>query len=125
MKKTIVMTAVLALILGVSGTQAQVTTERYIPVGQSPGMSGVYTLMGEIGSVAEQGQSFTVSSGGETHTVQITPETRIWLDRSSLREAATTGTSADLVAGRTVEVKYQNEQVRERADWIKVVIGGV
>ena len=112
------------LMLMASGLEAQVTTERFIPVGQSPGMSGVHTVVGEIGAVDEQGQSFTLTSDGETLTVVLTPETRIWLDRSSLREATANGTTADLTPGRTVEVKYENQDVRERADWIKVVIGG-
>lgn len=116
--------ALMALALYAPGIEAQVTTERYIPVGQSPGMSGVYTVVGEVVSYDEQSRSLMLTSEGETLMVGLTPATRVWLDRSSLREATANGTGADLVPGRTVEVKYQNEEVRESADWIKVVIAG-
>lgn len=114
--------AVLILGLGSPGISAQVTTERYIPVGQSPGLSGVSTFIGEIQSVDDL--TCTVGNADETRTIELTAETRVWLDRSSLRQATATGTASDLVLGRTVEVKYQDEEVRERADWIKVVIEG-
>jgi hypothetical protein len=49
-------------------------------------------------------------------------DTDIWLDRSEQRQTALVGGPADLVIGRTVEVKFADPQRRELADWIKVAV---
>ncbi len=41
-----------ALLTGLSIAFAQKTTERYIPIGQSPGLSGEYTKIGNIEAVS-------------------------------------------------------------------------
>lgn len=112
----------LALFSNAAGLQAQRATERYIPVGQSPGLSGIYSYIGQVVEVAANGSSVTVEYEGESRTIQITAETNVWLDRSRLRQPNATGGVADLVTGRTIEVKYVDAETRDRAEWIKVVI---
>lgn len=121
------MTLALALVLSTAvGLGAQETTERYIPVGMSPGVSGVSAVIGTVVAADEPSRTITVQVEGEAEprTVPVTPDTRIWLDRSPLREVNTVGSFADVTVGRTVEVKYVDPEPREAADWVKVLVEG-
>ena len=111
----------IALLCAVSGAHAQKATERYIPIGRSPGLSGKYTSIGTIAEVNALDQTMTVADSTGTRTMQISKQTRIWLDRTRLRQSNTTGSFADLQQGRRVEVKYLDPD-RRKADWIKVEI---
>jgi hypothetical protein len=125
MYRTVVVIAVAwGMGLGSSAVHAQATTERFIPVGQSPGLSGVSTYLGQVVSVDPGARTVTVRNDAVTRTIALTGETRVWLDRSRLRERNTIGTAADLQAGRTVEIKYADPDTRQRAEWVKVVIEG-
>lgn len=114
--------AVIALLGCAPSAFGQKATERYIPVGQSPGISGKYAYTGEIQQVDRQNQTITVAGEAGARTIQITDRTQIWLDRSQLRMTNLTGGIADLQVGRTVEVKYEDEEARETAEWIKIVV---
>lgn len=113
----------LALLIAVLGTslpaQAQEATERFIPIGQSPGLSGKQTMLGEIRSVDAEARTIEVATSDRTYRVAVTDATRIWVDRSQEKLPAVPGTMADCQQGREIEVKPQdgNENV---ADWIKV-----
>lgn len=122
-KRTAGIGVALTLLLGVAPLEAQLSTERFIPVGQSPGLSGVVTYIGQVVSVDEQNMTLTAQTDGQSVTIQLTSETHLWLDRSALREANATGTLSDLQAGRTVEVKYIDaEDPQAGVDWIKIAI---
>lgn len=118
------MSAVVLLAMGVLTAPAALghpATERYIPIGKSPGLSGKLTYMGKVGSVDARGRSVS----GESWSAAVTERTRIWLDRSKLRETNTVGSLDDLKAGRLVEVKYLGREAGQRrgaAEWIKVEI---
>lgn len=99
--------------------QAQAATERYIPIGQSPGMSQTYTYMGKIRSVNKKAQTLEVRDAGEKHTIKITPATKIWLDRSKRRRETLDGTFKDCRSGRRVEIKY-TDAGRQVAEWVKI-----
>ena len=108
--------AVLAALLCSAPAQAQKTTEQFIPIGQSPGLSGKVTYLGTI----DAADSATRSVMADGRSVEVTERTRIWLDRSGARQANVSGSFDDLQAGRRVEIKYEDEARRERAEWIKV-----
>ena len=115
----------LALCAAVRDAHAQETTERFIPVGQSPGISGTRSYQGEIVSVNLQGKTFTVRDVQGEHairTIRVAPGTRIWLDRSAQQITNVDGSMTDLEVGRRVEVLYVDDRRRETADWIKVVV---
>ncbi len=114
--------AVVASLGWAPDAHGQQTTERYIPVGQSPGVSGVYSDIGQIESVDASNRTVTVSAPEGARTITVTEETSIWLDRSELRLTNETGSMADLRPGRRVEVKYADEDTKETAAWIKVVV---
>lgn len=97
----------------------QQTTEQFIPMGKSPGVSGKYAWMGEIEQVDEQNRSITVKTESGSKTIKLTDKTRIWLDRSKLRTSSVKGSFADLKKGGKVEVKYVKDRESE-AEWIKI-----
>jgi hypothetical protein len=100
----------------------QQTTEQFIPVGQSPGISGIRSYTGEIEAVDVGRKTITVRGPEGPRTIKLAVGTRIWLDRTVQRLTNTAGTMADLRAGRRVEVKYVDDRAKATADWIKVVV---
>jgi hypothetical protein len=112
----------LALVLGADPAPAQQATERYIPIGRSPGLSQKYTSMGEIVGLDTRAQTITIADPAGPRTVKVTGKTRIWLDRTGLKQTNLSGSFADLAKGRRVEVKYLDPETRQLADWVKVEI---
>ena len=108
--------SVIAVLCSVSYAHGQKETERYIPLGQSPGVSKKFTYIGSIDAVAPADR--TITAGGRT--VKITDSTRIWIDRSALKQSTETGSISDLKQGRTVEIKYDDPARPQVAEWIKV-----
>ena len=100
-------------------------TEQFIPVGQSPGLSGKYTVIGKLHSVNAREQICSVASAAGTVNAKITERTKIWLDRSLLRQPNAKGTIADLKPGVMVEVKLEAHlrgASSGPAEWIKVQV---
>ena len=112
--------AVIALLLGAPPALGQMMTEQFIPMGQSPGLSGKYTDLGEIKQVDVEGRTITLGGAAGGRAVAVTERTQIWLDRSKLRQTSVAGGFADLREGRQVEVKYEDDERRQTATWIKV-----
>jgi len=100
----------------------QKATEMYIPLGQSPGLSDKYTLIGVIEKFNVQEQTISVVGPSGTRTVKITNRTKIWLDRSKLKLTNLKGSSTDLKIGRRVEVMHEDYDRKEFAEWVKVQI---
>jgi len=112
----------IALSVAMFQVHAQKETERYIPLGQSPGVSQKLSRIGEIAEVDESKRTVTIADPAGRWTVGITDQTRIWLDRTKLKQPNLTGSFTDLRKGRRVEVKYQDPERREVADWVKVEV---
>lgn len=102
-----------------ASTYGQETTERYIPIGKSPGISDKYSFIGTITHVDESEHTIEIDSNRGRRTVKITEETRIWLDRSGMKQTNTVGAYGDCEIGKKVEVMHVrgDESV---ADWIKI-----
>jgi hypothetical protein len=111
-----------ASVVASSSAYPQKATEQFIPLGQSPGASGKLTWIGEIVGTDLPQRTLTIGEGQGAHTVKITDKTRIFLDRSKLKQSNVTGTFADLQKGRRVEVKYEGPGPTPAADWVKVEI---
>jgi hypothetical protein len=95
-------------------------TERFIPLGQSPGLSGKVTDTGRILAFDAATGTLSVDVQGGPRPVRITDDTRIWLDRSKQRQTNLSGRPADLEQGRLVEVRYVDPNARRAADWVKI-----
>ena len=110
---------------GPPAPSAQEMTERFIPVGQSPGLSGKATVIGKIQAISARDQTVAIVGPAGTWSAKVTERTKIWLDRSMSRKTNLTGTFADLRQGLTVEVKPEGPQRGAQggpAEWIKVQI---
>ena len=112
----------IALLGAISHAHGQKETELYIPIGQSPGLSQKYTSIGEIAEVDPRAKTVTIADPAGRRTVKITEKTRIWLDRSKLKRTNLPGSFDDLQKGRRVEVKYEDPQRRDVAEWVKVEV---
>lgn len=116
-----VLTVLCLVLIGVPEGRAQQITERFIPIGQSPGLSGQHTVVGTISAVGLPDQ-VTVAAADSSYTVAITDRTHIWLDRSALEQTNLDGTPVDLQEGARVEVKFEANDRARPAEWIKVAV---
>ena len=104
MRKHAISIALLISCLGAVLARGQEATERYIPIGQSPGLSRQYNYMGPIDAVDAENRTLTVAGPSGARLVKLTERTRIWLDRSMLESTSSSGRFEDCLLGRTVEV---------------------
>ena len=119
-KQVIIFSMISISLINVSFVRAEKSAELYIPIAQSPGLSGEYTIIGKIVEIDLQNQIILISDASGSHTVKITASTEFYLDRSKVRLTNTYGALADCIVGDTVEVKFKNNDLSETADWIKV-----
>jgi len=112
-----------ALLCAISHAHGQKATEQFIPIGESPGVSRKLTSIGEIVEVNAAARTVTIADSAGRQTVRVTDQTRIWLDRTKLKQTNLNGSFADLRAGRRVEVKYADPARRDVAEWVKVEVG--
>ena len=98
---------------------AQQTTERFIPIGRSPGISGQLSTMGTLREFDASAGILRVEGEDGRRTYRLTAETRIWIDRSASRQPSLVGDRDDLAAGRLVEVMHRRDDP-QLADWIKL-----
>lgn len=106
-------------------SHAQKATEVFIPIGQSPGVSGISSVIGTIASCDLASGMLTIATGdGQQHTARLTRDMKIYLDKSAAKEAGTLGSPSDCQTGRRSEVKYAYEGGTRtgRADWVKIQI---
>ena len=99
---------------------AEKTTELYVPIGKSPGLSHKFTLVGTIVEVNSQEQTLSVTGASGTYTVRTTEYTLIYLDKSRLRQPNRYGSFSDFKAGMLVEVRYEAGKKHRPAEWIKL-----
>jgi hypothetical protein len=103
---------------------AQRTTERFIPIGRSPGISGTpASVIGTIEAVDTAQRTLRIAGPQGSVTITFPDTADIWIDRSTQRQSALVGSASDLVVGRRAEVKFTDPARREVADWIKVESG--
>lgn len=103
---------------------AQRSTEMYIPIGKSPGVSGTSTRIGMIESVDAENETFVLRDGDTQLTIRCDARTRIWLDRSKAKLTNQVGKPSDCRPPRRVEVKFVADAASGIADWVKVEAGG-
>ncbi len=113
---------IVALVCHVALAHGQRATERFIPLGRSPGVSGKSTAIGTIVAVdaAERRIHLAVPAGRVS--VQIRDSTWVWIDRHERGLSTTTGSFEDCREGRTAEVKYADPDTRQIAEWVKLRI---
>ncbi len=102
----------------------QQSSEIFIPIGKSPGISKTDTIIGEINSIDSQNGVITITDSSGTFSVKVKNDTKIWLDKSKMRKTNEVGKIADCKPGRSVEVKYKEAEKLSSvtAEWIKVEV---
>ena len=95
----------------------QKATERFIPIGKSPGLSGKVTILGDVAAVDAAARTLTV----ENRTIKVTEATRIWLDRTRAQKPVEDGRFEDLKPGVRVEIKLREQEPKD-AEWVKVEV---
>ncbi len=119
-RRTFLSAAFTFALLGQSFAHGQRETERYIPIGQSPGVSGKATRVGTIEAVDAGARSFSLATDEGRFEIAVPPGARIWLDRSRGRQSAQSGEFGDLKIGRRVEVRFAEPARKGPAGWIKI-----
>lgn len=118
--------ALTCLMAGSAGALfGQRATELFIPIGESPDLSGEETVIGTIEELDPSGESVVVRDerSGEEHLATVVEQTEIYLDRSKLNRRNDYGTFDDLSEGARVEMLYAREAGDAGAlRWIKVEI---
>lgn len=97
---------------------AQQATERYVPIGRSPGLSDGATLMATVQGVDAASGLLTLQAASGSHTVETGASTRIWWDRTALGESNGVASLSDCREGLGVEVKL--DPTGRLAEWIKL-----
>jgi hypothetical protein len=117
---------IVAATVSLLGTRshAQKATEVLIPIGQSPGVSRISSVIGTIASCDPAAGIVTIASEDGQHTARLVKETKIYLARSAAKGSGALGSPADCQPGRRSEVKYVYEggTRTERAEWIKIQV---
>lgn len=105
------------LMIATSVAHAQQATERYIPIGQSPGVSSEESFIGTITDIDYTIHKMEVR--GTKGRTSVTPgeSTRYYLDRSKRKMSNQTATFRDCEVGVKVEIKFKADG---SVDWIKI-----
>lgn len=117
-----VLTTVLGTLLVFSAAVVgQKSTELFVPIGESPGLSGVHTLIGRVQAVNPAARTLTVAAAAGARSVRLDDKTLVFIDRSKLRQLSTIGTLADFRPEQNAEVKFRNNNAAAGiAEWVKV-----
>ena len=113
----------LCVLFFAGAAHAQKATERYIPIGESPGLAAPQTMVGQIEAADARSRTLTVSGPDGARTVEISDLTKIWLDKTGLQQSNTVGAFEHCAEGRTIEVKFEEERgdiQPRRAEWLKI-----
>ncbi len=111
---------IVLLIAATTACIAQKTTEIFIPIGQSPGVSGTETIYGHIQSLSLAESTCTVATPEGDKTVELIGDPVIYLDYSKLKKPNKYGEISDITVGCNVELKFLDNEKRDSIDWIKV-----
>ena len=121
MKKNWTIIGIIAILLATQASGfAQKTSELFIPLGQSPGLSGIHTLIGKIVQVNALNNTIMIADTAGTYSVAMVPNTWIYLDKSKAGLPNSQGTLADCKVGDSIEVKFVDNARSKPAEWIKV-----
>ena len=114
--------AVAILLVGSACVQAQKSTEVFIPIGKSPGVSGKYSVMGKVDQLRYTDSTLTIQEPSGFKSIRVNSSTEIYLDKSRLKQSNKMGSWSDVKSGLTAEVKYTDNKPGAPAEWIKLLL---
>lgn len=118
--KIILVTIILAWIYSYSN--AQKSTEVYIPVGKSPGVSGKYATIGRVEAINLADSTITIAGELGSHTIKCGKDTKIWIDRTKIKQFNEGANLVDIKIGSIIESKYKGNKSDALVEWIKIQI---
>lgn len=107
-----------AALVCAASASAQQAAEQYVPIGRSPGVSGVSTVTGTVESANAEAGRLTLKTDLGARELAVGDTTRIWLDRTARGESNQIATLRDCRPGSEAEVKLAADG--HRAEWIKI-----
>lgn len=96
---------------------AQKTTEVYIPIGDSPGVSVSNSLYGKISRIDYESRSMELLDRHGTRSVRMSDTTLYYLDRSKYGKKNSQGSIDDCEVGQTVEIYVTSSG---DVKWVKI-----
>lgn len=97
--------------------QSQKTTEVYIPIGSSPGVSTTESLIGTISRLDYEARSIELVARDGSKTIYVDDKTVYYVDRSAYGKMSAAGDMSDCKVGLVIEVfGADNDAVQ----WIKI-----
>ena len=114
--------AVAILLVSSACVQAQKSTEVFIPIGKSPGVSGKYSVMGKVDQLRYTDSTLTIQEPSGFKSIRVNSSTEIYLDKSRLKQSNKMGSWSDVKSGLTAEVKYTDNKPGAPAEWIKLLL---
>lgn len=96
---------------------AQQTTEVYIPIGESPGVSRDKSWIGDIRDVDYSAMQMQVDTPQGMRSIKVDGKTRFYLDRASYGKKNSTGDMRDCRVGSRIEAYVDSNG---KAYWIKI-----
>lgn len=107
----------LTITLSAASVVGHPATERYIPMGQSPGVSNNQSYVGPIRSVNTENNGFTMTTDSREKYIKMTERTPVFLFSTSGAPGNKLGSYADCENGRNVEVYLDAD---DNVVWLKV-----
>jgi hypothetical protein len=92
----------------------------FIPIGKSPGLSGIHTLEGDVESLNNEDSSCTLRTADGSKTVTLMGNPMIYLDYSKHKTRNKYGKLTDINVGSRVEMKYLDNEKRDSIEWVKI-----
>jgi len=108
------------LMIATGAAQAQQATERYIPIGKSPGVSSEESFIGTITDIDYTVHKMEVTGSEGRIDVSPAESTRYYVDRTKRKMSNQTATFRDCEVGLKVEIKIKADG---SVDWIKIESG--
>ncbi len=119
MRKANVIPVAIAGALVALGALAHPAAEIYIPISQSPGISGFKSYIGEIESLSAAQRGITMRMKAGAKYLTLDDSTRVYLQYGAAGKKNRLGSYADCKAGLQSEV-YAGEDGKAR--WIKIQV---
>jgi len=107
----------IVLMIATGAVHAQQATERYIPIGKSPGVSSEESFIGTITDIDYTNHKMEVRGTEGTITVSPAESTRYYLDRTKQKKSNQAATLRDCEVGLKLEIRILADG---SVDWIKI-----
>ncbi len=127
--RVLIVAALMLAALSTAPAHAQKATELYIPLGQSPGLSGRVTFVGRIESIDAHSMIVTLRGPDGRAFAKLSAASQIYIDRTPMGRSCRYGFAEDCQVGRLCEIKFTDNKLGRRdapsvVEWAKIRMDG-